>query len=504
MPTDRKFKMKRLIFTSVIFSAVISLLIWATGTQVMADPCGMVPPIYTGDGPPITRSGLQKTYVFYKDGVETFVIRPGFEGKVDEFGMLIPFPSVPAIRKVPDDIFWQISNAIDPPEVVIDLRPQYANRFGRLSKSKAMDEKSLEVAEGTVVVIKREAVGMYEVAVLAAGSPEALKAWMDENGFRYPDGMDKVTGEYIADKWCFVAVKTRVGEKDGVDPKPGQRDVDSKLKPGSVFDGFVQGMGFRFETDELVVPMRLSAFNGGDFHNVVYIMTDGPRKIRNIPEEYVVRQISGKELYDNVTNPLPLRIIGGTEKDLQDWHKQGLKERRDPSPKNGMAKALFAADLMAVSRGELALPHEEQEKQLLQIGEFLRLRGKEIDELHTKELAVIAEKNTASALEGVKEMTLTVVDGNFPREVLAAQNLRFEEFQMAAIRNQPAKYDAKEFGPATPMEGTLIETGAVQSTGDQQLVQANWGWYLVKASVALVCGLSFGFVLIRRALNLGH
>ena len=73
----------------------------------------MVPPIYKGQGPPITRIGLQKTYVFHKDGVETFVIRPGFSGKVDQFGMLIPFPSVPAIRKVPDNIFQQVVNAID-------------------------------------------------------------------------------------------------------------------------------------------------------------------------------------------------------------------------------------------------------------------------------------------------------------------------------------------------------------------------------------------------------
>jgi hypothetical protein len=469
---------------------VVSLVTLALSHLANADPCGMVPPIYTGDGPPITRVGLQKTYVFYKDGVETFVIRPGFEGKVDEFGMLIPFPNVPAIRKVPDDIFWQISNAIDPPEVVIDLLPRPMAATARFKRDGAEREENLKLAENEVVVIKREAVGMYEVAVLAAGSPEALKAWMDENGFRYPEGMDKVTGEYIEEKWCFVAVKTRVGEKDGVDPKPGQRAVDSKLKPGSVFDGFVQGMGFRFESEELVVPMRLSAFNGGDFHNVVYIMTDGPRKIRNIPEEYVVRQISGKQLFDNVTKPLPLRIIGGTEKDLQEWHKQGLAERRDPGPKNGMAKALFAADLMAISTGELALPHEEQEKQLLQIGEFLHLRGKEIDDLHAKELAIIAEKNTAAALDGVKELTLTVVDGNFPRAVLAAQNLRFDEFQMAASLNLPAKYDAKEFGPANPTQGILIETGALPSSGLQQLAHLHWSWYLVMASVALVFGLA--------------
>ena len=66
-------------------------------TTALADPCGMVPPIYQGQGTPITRVGEQTTYVFYKDGVETFVIRPGFSGKVDEFGMLIPFPTPPAL-----------------------------------------------------------------------------------------------------------------------------------------------------------------------------------------------------------------------------------------------------------------------------------------------------------------------------------------------------------------------------------------------------------------------
>src|SRR3954470_19146971 len=89
-----------------------------------ADPCGMVPPIYTGPGVPITRVGPQRTYVFYKDGVETYVIRPGFQGKVDEFGMLIPFPSPPALRKVPDEIFPQLAAAVEPPEVIIDLNPR--------------------------------------------------------------------------------------------------------------------------------------------------------------------------------------------------------------------------------------------------------------------------------------------------------------------------------------------------------------------------------------------
>ena len=96
-----------LVAVTLVFQGVCS-------QQLYADPCGMVPPIYLGDAP-IARIGDQNTYVFFKDGVETFVIRPGFSGKVDEFGMLIPMPTVPALRKVSDNIFPHLRAAIDPP-----------------------------------------------------------------------------------------------------------------------------------------------------------------------------------------------------------------------------------------------------------------------------------------------------------------------------------------------------------------------------------------------------
>ena len=143
-----------------------TLVVIACGlsNRAVADPCGMVPPIYTGPGVPIVRTGLQQTYVFYKDGVETFVIKPGFQGRVEDFGMLIPFPAPPELRKVSDNIFEQVDNAIDPPEVLIDLMPimqqndafqvQQAQGSGsRLDLYAARREK--------VVVLKEEAVGMY-------------------------------------------------------------------------------------------------------------------------------------------------------------------------------------------------------------------------------------------------------------------------------------------------------------------------------------------------------
>lgn len=442
------------ILSSVVGFALAMMLI----SPALSDPCGMVPPIYIGKGPAISRIGLQQTYVYFDRGVESFVIRPGFEGRVDNFGMLIPFPSPPAIRKVPDRVFEHIAAAVDPPEVIVDLLPRpemMQNRFALADSAVASNELAFRKK---VTVLKQEAVGMYEVAVLEAGSADALKRWMDQNGYQYPKGMDAVTEDYIKDQWCFVAVKTKVGDKSGADPKPGQRQTQPELPTGSVFDGNVQGLGFRFKTDELVVPMRLSAFNEGDLRNVVYLLTRGGKKIRAIPEEFVMRQISGKQLVNNLTQPLPLRILGGTKTDIPDWRLKKLPGERNPTPHNGVAKHLFVSDIVATRANGHALDHEENEKELLRIGEHLGLRGPDIDKEIEEVSSAASEKLVDKTLPDLKELTLTVVDGDFPRQVIANENLTFNDFSMAANRNRRELYDTRIHGPAKKQGGIRVSS----------------------------------------------
>jgi hypothetical protein len=175
---------------SIATTALFAILLATRSMPVAhADPCGMVPPIYVNDNNSLVRVGDQQTYVFYKDGIETFVIRPGFEGKVEDFGMLISFPTPPALRKVSEDIFPQIAKAIDPPEVVIDLRWQYLRKAGAVfsnqnGQGKPGDGKGLELQRDEVRVLREEAVGMYQAVVLEAGSSAALKRWMDDNGYK--------------------------------------------------------------------------------------------------------------------------------------------------------------------------------------------------------------------------------------------------------------------------------------------------------------------------------
>ena len=157
----------------------------------LADPCGIIFPLSSGGDVPIARTGLQQTYVFYRDCLETLVIRPSFRGKTDEFGMLIPFPSVPAIRKVPDNIFAHLDAAIDPPviEYVFPTPSRTSSSRGGAGCAKParkMSEEKPALEFETVHVVKEEAVGMYEVAVLQAGSAKALQRWMDDHQYIYP------------------------------------------------------------------------------------------------------------------------------------------------------------------------------------------------------------------------------------------------------------------------------------------------------------------------------
>ncbi len=396
---------------------------------VLADPCGMVPPL---DVPgTVVRDGIQRTYAMHRDGMEVIALRPGFVGDVAEFGMLIPFPAPPGIAKIDDDFFAHLEAAIDPPELTL-----YISRIGRglpaIGAPAPVSGAETGLVWTGVSLLREEAVGMYQVAVLQAGSTAALSTWMADNGYRYPDGMDAVVAEYIAASWSFVAVKAQVGGGSGVAPRPGMRATDAAAPAGGTFDGHVQGMAFRFPTPELVIPMRLSVFNGENPHNVVYVLTDDPVRMRG-----VVRQLDGRTLLANLTEPLPLTVAGGQLSELSDIQRADLAVERDPTHISGLARVQLAADLRATTTGRLSLAMDAELKGLLRVSESLGMRGPEADALHAQALSAAREAVVARSLPELSGLWLTVIDGVIPADVLAGENLTVEPWRMPEARNAP-------------------------------------------------------------------
>ena len=471
-----------------------------------ADPCGMVwrppppgPATLTEDGGevPLRRDGAQRTWIAYEDGVETMVLRPGFTGTVQDFGMLIPFPSAPSLRKVDESLFSHIEAAVDPPPIVVDITspPSRGVGFGGsggiggLIGTKGMGASGLGSRGSSgqveqplgyyeVAILREEAVGMYEVAVLQAGSPEALQAWMDQKGFIYPEGMEEPVWAYIESDWCFVAIKARIGGADGATPRPGMRSADTARPEGSTFDGFVQAMGFRFQTDEAVLPMRLSAHNptedGEEPRQVVYVLTNEAVKIRQLDEELVVRQVPGEEVLEHLSEPIPKWVRTDNELFLHPQALDQFVDQRDPERFNGLAKELIASELAAFASGDLELGFEEEQTELLNISERLGLRGAEIDARHAERVAEQKAEALDQALERLDRFTLTVLDGRFDREVLERENLAFEPYEMPEEDNLFRVEAIKPESPVVtvPWNWRPPPVQARSTSGDAQIVGA--------------------------------
>lgn len=452
----------------------------------LADPCGMVippppPQVLAEGGTTLRRDGAQRTYIAFEDGIETMVLRPGFVGEVDEFGMLIPFPSPPTLRKVDENVFSHVEAAVDPPPLIVDVTYSVVSRgFGfaglgargaRMGGGGTTDgmgtkggggEPSLGYYE--VAILREEAVGMYEVAVLQAGSPEALQTWMESNGFMFPEGMDEAVWAYVEARWAFVAIKARIGDGAAAVPFPGMRETNTERPEDTDFDGFVQAMGFRFETEEPVLPMRLSAYNATTDtpRNVVYMLTEEPVSIVDLPHDLVKRQVTGKKLREHMTAPLPVWVRTGQASDLHPQALEQFAEQRAPERFNGVARELIASDLVALEQGKLVLDFESQKTELLNISERLHLRGEEIDARHADEVEAQQSETLASALDRLDDMTLTVLDGYFDVEVLKRQNLRFEPFTMPETDNAFRVEALKPTSPVVSVPNTWRPQGPSQ------------------------------------------
>ena len=205
--------------------------------------------------------------------------------------------------------------------------------------------------------------------------------------------------------------------------------------------------------------------------------------IRDELEEKYSVKIDGHDLRDVTMSSLRSQLgivlqdtflFGGTIQEIPQRRMDRLVTQRDPAPKNGIAAQLFVSDILASQldgNDELLLDLESSEKDLVLINERLQLRGAEIDNLIVDAMSDRFEKDE-NALNVLRTMTLTVVDGDFPREVLASQNLGFDAFTMAAQMNTPLQYDAKTHGPANVREGRLY-LGAIDRNSDASTTVAS-------------------------------
>ncbi|WP_404961912.1 DUF2330 domain-containing protein [Streptomyces sp. 147326] len=111
-------------------------------------------------------------------------------------------------------------------------------------------------ADASVGVVGREQLGDFDVARLTATDPDALKTWLETNGFKLPDRLAAEVQPYVDQRWEYVAVRLA----------PRQQ--------GKVLRGDLDPLRIRFESDRLVYPMRLSRMAKTPQSLGLYVLAD--------------------------------------------------------------------------------------------------------------------------------------------------------------------------------------------------------------------------------------
>ncbi|MFE6834199.1 DUF2330 domain-containing protein [Streptomyces sp. NPDC057705] len=110
--------------------------------------------------------------------------------------------------------------------------------------------------DASVGVVGREQLGDFDVARLTATDPDALKTWLETNGFKLPDRLAAEVQPYVDQRWEYVAVRLA----------PRQQ--------GKVLRGDLDPLRIRFESDRLVYPMRLSRMAKTPQSLGLYVLAD--------------------------------------------------------------------------------------------------------------------------------------------------------------------------------------------------------------------------------------
>ncbi|MFI5986085.1 DUF2330 domain-containing protein [Streptomyces sp. NPDC051555] len=200
--------------------------------------------------------GRESSVVRWDGATEQIVMRFSVSGDAHRAAWIMPVPGRATVELGDPDLFADLAEL---------TRPEHRTRsyfwprdrdwpFG----SGGRDEVGAARPGGAppVGVVGREQLGDFDVARLTATDPQALRAWLQANGFELPEGLATELGPYVAQKWEYVAV--RLVSKEA----------------GRTLGGDLDPLRIRFASDRLVYPMRLSRLAKTPQSLGLYVLAD--------------------------------------------------------------------------------------------------------------------------------------------------------------------------------------------------------------------------------------
>jgi hypothetical protein len=259
------YKIKQIVMKPILkkVTAVIILLAML-GHEAMAF-CGFY--VSKADG---TLKNKTSQVILVRDGNRNVItMYNDFKGDFKDFAMVVPVPVVLQKKdiKVVEQTIFNTLNEYSKPRLVeyYDQNPCNQYNYDSFLKGKAAGTLNEVVVTGMAyrrdkdLGIKIEAkylVGEYNILILSANESAGLKTWLNENGYKIPEGANEVLEPYIKSNLKFFVVKVNEAEK--------------KKLPGD----FLRPIQISFSSPKFMLPIRLGMANAdGDQDMIVYAFT---------------------------------------------------------------------------------------------------------------------------------------------------------------------------------------------------------------------------------------
>jgi hypothetical protein len=145
---------------------------------------------------------------------EHFLRRASFDTGAADFGFLVPTPTTPTLHEAPDDLFRNLEEWTKPEEIVRTM-PAPPGPAGRAAN------RALPPTAAPVTVLGEQEVAGMNAAILKATDAEALRRWLEKNGYAARPALTAWLDRYVQSGWVVTAFKfaRRAGAAGRVAPK---------------------------------------------------------------------------------------------------------------------------------------------------------------------------------------------------------------------------------------------------------------------------------------------
>ncbi|WP_405799733.1 DUF2330 domain-containing protein [Streptomyces sp. NBC_01506] len=249
MRGTRKARRALLVVCALLLTQLGSLI-----APAYACGCGAMVP-----GARSTMGVERETSVVRWDGTtEEIVMRFTVNGNAPQAAWIMPVPSRADVELGDPALFGELDTLTEPQRRTRHYFWPRDDDWPFASGGEYMSDGAPQPRSTAppVGVVGRERLGDFDVARLTATDPDALRDWLETNGFELPSDLATGLRPYVDQEWEYVAVRLAPEEE------------------GATLRGTLDPLRLSFASDRLIYPMRLSRLADQPQSLGLYVLAD--------------------------------------------------------------------------------------------------------------------------------------------------------------------------------------------------------------------------------------